>query len=102
MPAFISSEQLARLTPGKGVVVTAGNNTIALFDIRGTIHAIEATCMRCGACLADASVDGWVISCRDCDWRYELTTGAVVGIRALRLRTFTVKVAASQIIIADV
>jgi 3-phenylpropionate/trans-cinnamate dioxygenase ferredoxin subunit len=101
MPAFSHIVPLARLPPGKGVAVEFGNNTVALFNVDGALYAIEAACMRCGACLADASIEGQIIACRDCDWRYELTTGAVVGFRALRLRTFQVKVTKTQIIIAD-
>jgi 3-phenylpropionate/trans-cinnamate dioxygenase ferredoxin component len=101
MPAFTYIEPLAGLTPGKGVAVEFGNNTVALFNVGGAIYAIEAACMRCGAGLADSSIEDWIISCRDCGWRYELTTGAVVGIQALRLRTFNVKITATQIIIAD-
>jgi nitrite reductase (NADH) small subunit len=88
MPAFINSEHLARLTPGKGVVVTTGDSTVALFNVDGAIHAIEGWCMRCGACLADASIEGETISCGGCDWRYNVVTGGVIGVPGLRLRTF--------------
>lgn len=98
MPAFINGEHLARLTPGKGVVVTTGNSTIALFNVGGAIHAVEAWCMRCGACLADASVEGEIISCSGCDWRYDVVTGGVIGVPGLRLHTFDVSTLGSHIV----
>ncbi len=101
MPVFSNIEPLARLAPGKGVAVELGNNPVALFNVDGAIYGIEAACMRCGACLADSGIEDGIISCRNCDWRYELATGAVVGIRALRLRTFSVKVTGDQIIVTD-
>jgi nitrite reductase/ring-hydroxylating ferredoxin subunit len=101
MPAFIEAAHLDRLAPGKGAAVTTGNNTVAFFKIDGVIYAIEGWCLRCGACLAEGTLEGWIVACRGCDWRYEVTTGSVVGIQALRLHTFDVKVDGGQIIVAN-
>jgi len=101
MPAFIEAAHLDRLAPGKGSAVTIGNNTVALFNIDGAIYAIEAWCLRCGACLAEGCLQGWIVACRGCDWRYDVTTGAVVGIPALRLYTLHAKVVDGQIFIAN-
>jgi nitrite reductase/ring-hydroxylating ferredoxin subunit len=101
MPAFIEAGHLDRLGPGKGAAVTIGSNTVALFKVDGVIYAIEAWCLRCGVCLADGCLQGWIVACRGCDWRYEVTTGSVVGIPALRLHTFDAKVVGGEIIVAN-
>ena len=89
------------LVPGKRGAVTAGNNTIALFKIDAVIYAIEAWCLRCGTSLAEGCLEGWVVACSGCDWRYDVTTGSVVGIAALRLQTFDITVVGGQIVVAD-
>jgi nitrite reductase/ring-hydroxylating ferredoxin subunit len=65
--------------------------TIALFDVGGTIHAIEDGCLRCGSTLVRAVQDGAVATCPGCGWRYDVSTGCVVGLPALRLATFRVR-----------
>jgi nitrite reductase/ring-hydroxylating ferredoxin subunit len=101
MPAFIEVAHVGRLASEKGAIVTTGNNTVALFKIDGVIYAVEAWCLRCGTCLTEGSLEGLVVACRGCDWRYEVTTGSVVGMPALRLYTFKAQVVAGQVIIAD-
>ena len=100
MPAFIEVEQLDRLAPEKGAAVTIGGNTVVLFKVGGVICAIEAWCLRCGACLAEGCLQHGIIACCGCDWRYDVITGSVVGIPALRLHTFDTKVVGGQVIVA--
>ena len=101
MPAFIEAGHLDRLAPGKGAAVTTGNNTVALFKVDGAIYAIEAWCLRCGACLAEGNLEGLTVACRGCDWRFDVTTGAVAGVPALRLQTFDVKIVGDEIIVTS-
>jgi nitrite reductase/ring-hydroxylating ferredoxin subunit len=101
MLSFIEAADLDRVAPGRGATVTIRNNTVAMFKTDSVIYAIEAWCLRCGACLAEGSLEGSIIACRGCDWRYDVTTGSVVGIRALRLNTFNVEVVGGKIIIAN-
>ena len=102
MIAFIEAGQFDHLAPGRGTAAAAGNNTIALFKIDGVIYAIEAWCLRCGACLADGNIDGAVVSCHGCDWRYDVPSGAVEGVPALRLSTFEVNFVDGRVIVTDV
>jgi nitrite reductase/ring-hydroxylating ferredoxin subunit len=101
MPASIEARYLDRLAPGKGVAVTIGDNTVALFKVDGVVHAIEAWCLRCGTCLEEGVVDGAIVVCHGCSWRYDATTGSVVGIPALRLHVFDVEAVGGQLIISD-
>ena len=101
MPAFIEAGDPDRLGPARGTAVTNGNDTVAVFQVDGVIHAIEAWCLRCGACLAEGSIEGRIVSCHGCDWRYDVTSGSVVGLPALRLHTFDVHVVGGQIIVAN-
>ena len=101
MSALIETAHLDRLAPGKGATLTIGSNTIAVFKVDGVIYATEAWCLRCGTSLAEGWVESRIVTCSGCDWRYDVTTGSVVGIAALRLRTFDVRVVGGQVIVAD-
>ena len=65
------------LAPGKPLSVEVEGRTIALFDVDGTLRAIDDTCTHAGASLAEGEVeDGTVV----CPWhgaRFDLTTGEV-------------------------
>jgi nitrite reductase/ring-hydroxylating ferredoxin subunit len=102
MPALIETAHLDRLPPGKGATLTIGNHTVAVFKVDGVFYGTEAWCLRCGASLAQGCLESRVVACSSCDWRYDITTGSVVGIAALRLRTFAVRDVGGQIIVADV
>ncbi len=101
MPALIEAARLDHLAPGKGAVVTAGDSTVALFKTDAAIYALEAWCLRCGACLAEGNLEGWTVACYNCDWRYDVATGSVVGIPALQLQIFSVEVIDGQIVISN-
>ncbi|HWS12919.1 MAG TPA: Rieske 2Fe-2S domain-containing protein [Rhodocyclaceae bacterium] len=74
-------------------IETAGG-PIALFDVAGVVHAIEDGCLRCGSSLATGAVEGTMVVCRTCGWRYDLASGGVVGLPALRLSTYAVRACA--------
>lgn len=89
-----------QVAAGTGTVVTTANHAIVLFNADGLVWAIEAWCLRCGRSLGGGILQGKILSCRGCDWRYDITTGGVVGIPALRLDTFKVQVVAGRIMVA--
>lgn len=99
--ALIETAHLDRLALGKGATLTIASSTIAIFKVDGVIYATEAWCLRCGTGLAEGSVESRIVTCSGCNWRYDVTTGSVIGIAALRLRTFDVRVVGRQIIVAD-
>jgi nitrite reductase/ring-hydroxylating ferredoxin subunit len=101
MPAFIEAGHPNRLAPGKGTTVTIGSSTVALFKVDDVFYTIEAWCLRCGACLTEGSLEDRILACRGCDWRYDVATGSVLGIPALRLHTFQTRVVGGQVIIDD-
>ena len=102
MATSIEPGHLDRLVQGKGVAVTIGNNTVALFKVDGVIYAIEAWCVHCGTSLAEGVLEGAIVSCHGCTWRYDVITGSVIGIPALRLHAFDVELVGERLIIANV
>lgn len=76
--AFVTVARTADVRPGRGCQVTVGNTWIAIFNIDGTFHAIDAICLHQGGPLADGSVSGCVVTCPWHHWQYDLRTGALV------------------------
>jgi nitrite reductase/ring-hydroxylating ferredoxin subunit len=71
--------------------VEGASGPIALFQVGATVHAIEDACLRCGSTLVAGAQEGAVVTCRVCGWRYDVSSGCLIGLPALRLPTFRVR-----------
>lgn len=101
MPEFVAVGLFDALAPGRSVAVVAGHDEVALFRIDDVVYAMEAWCLRCGDGIAHGRLEGRVVACRGCDWRYDVATGSVLGLPSLRLHTFIARVVDGQIVVAD-
>jgi 3-phenylpropionate/trans-cinnamate dioxygenase ferredoxin subunit len=100
MSVLIDVASLDRIQPGTAVAVTVvEETTIAVFNVDGTLYALEDTCVRCGSSLAEGKLDGARVACSGCDWQYDVTTGCVNGIPALRIDTFAVTIVDARVMV---
>jgi len=100
MSHFVEVASTEQLVAGTGALVKLSNIAIALFNVRGKIFAIDDTCVRCGSSLAAGSLRATEITCSGCDWQYDVTTGRVNGIPALRTDTFEAKIVDTRVFLA--
>lgn len=104
MPAlshFVEVARLDHVVAGAAVVVTVCQTTVAVFNVGGRLYAVEDACVRCGSSIAAGSLHGSEVTCHGCDWRYDVTTGCVNGVPALRIDTFEVKTVGARIMVAN-
>ena len=101
MPApLVRIARLDQLAPGRGVAVAVAGDAIALFRVDGQTFAIDDACARCGSSLANGTLRGMTVACAGCGWEYDLRSGAVSGVPALRIDTFDVIVVDSDVMLA--
>jgi nitrite reductase/ring-hydroxylating ferredoxin subunit len=79
------------LPPGSRLLLETASGPIAIFDVGGALHAIEDGCLRCGSTFATGTLEGAVVTCPGCGWRYDVASGCLVGLPALRLPTFRIR-----------
>jgi nitrite reductase/ring-hydroxylating ferredoxin subunit len=96
---FVEAAERNDIALGAAVVLVVGETEIALFNVDGTIFAVENACVRCGSSLADGSLVGTEVACSGCDWLYDVTTGSVCGVPALTLDRFEVKIVDTRVMI---
>ena len=84
--------RLEQIPPGRVVVAETGKIRLALFNLDGRIFAIDDFCLRCSSSLARGALTAAIVSCDNCTWKYDVQTGCVNGVSALRLDTFDVKI----------
>ena len=100
MSKFVEVASNAHVISGTGALVNVAGTAVVLFNINGQIFAIDDVCMRCGWSLAAGKLHATLIRCSSCGWQYDVTTGCVMGVPALRIPTFEAKVADAAILVA--
>ena len=100
MPIFIEAMPLAQLPAGASAMVKIADTDVALFHINGGVYAINDTCVHQGASLAAGKIDGKVVTCRAHGFKYDLTTGFVVGSPGFGVASYPVKIADGKILVA--
>lgn len=88
---------LERIAPGTSLAVRAGGRDVALFNVDGTVHAIENACRHAGAALAGGRLCGRVVACPAHGWKYDVTTGALVVAPGLSVERFAVDIADGRV-----
>jgi nitrite reductase/ring-hydroxylating ferredoxin subunit len=78
--------------PGSAVLVTVGEEEIALFHCDDGFFATQNHCLHMGGPLAHGRLDGCVVTCPWHGWQYDVRTGENEFDRALALATHEVVV----------
>jgi NAD(P)H-dependent nitrite reductase small subunit len=97
MREFIRVASTDDVKPGNGMVVEMNDKALALFNIDGTIYAIDNTCVHRGGPLGEGDLEGDTVSCPWHGWQYNVKTGACVNNPAAKIETYQVKVEGTDI-----
>ncbi|WP_115666433.1 Rieske (2Fe-2S) protein [Cupriavidus taiwanensis] len=87
----VTVARLDELTPGQRKLVFVDGRSIVLFNIDGSIHAIDNSCPHNGASLASGKLQGTVLQCPAHGLRFDLAKPCEPGSPSLCLRRFTVQ-----------
>jgi len=97
MSEFVRVAGTADVKPGSGMVAEINGKTLAVFNVDGTYHVIDNTCVHRGGPLGEGDVEGDVVSCPWHGWQYNIKTGACVNNPAAKVATYEVKVEGNDI-----
>ena len=76
MANYVEVANLEQLPPGRGTAVTIEGKDIALFNVDGTIYAMDDGCLHQGLSLGNSELAGEIVTCRGHGWKYDVTTGS--------------------------
>ena len=99
MANYVEVANVEQLPPGRGTVVTVEGKDVALFNVDGTVYAIEDACLHHGMSLGTSKLEGKIVTCRSHGWRYDVTTGSTVHVPGYGVATFPVKVEDGKILV---
>ncbi|KAE8754607.1 MULTISPECIES: Rieske (2Fe-2S) protein [Paraburkholderia] len=88
------------LAPGQRKLAFVDGRSIVLFNIDGTIHAIDNACPHNGASVASGQLEGCVLRCPAHGLRFDLRTGCMPGAGGLSLTTFPVRVVDGKLVVS--
>src|SRR5436190_14771705 len=100
---YTPAATLADLPPGASRRVYAGAEAVALFNVRGTVHAIANRCTHARASLSEGTVDAdrCAVTCPWHEGVFSLETGQVLGgPPSLPVATYRVKVEGDTVLVA--
>ena len=89
------------LAPGQRKLVFIDGRSIVLFNIGGTLHAIDNSCPHNGASLANGKLDGNMLTCSAHGLRFDLSTGCTPGAHPLCLTTFPIQVVDGKLVVTQ-
>lgn len=92
MAEFVRVAAATDVKPGQGIVAEANGKTLAIFNVDGTIHAINNTCCHREGPLGEGELDGDIVTCPWHGWRFNVTTGVCMNNPSSQVEAYQVKV----------
>lgn len=92
MSRWVEIGSVDDLQAGQRKLAFVDGQTIVVFNIDGSFHAIDNSCPHNGASLASGRLEGRILSCPAHGLRFDLATGHMPGAAALCLKKIPVYV----------
>jgi nitrite reductase/ring-hydroxylating ferredoxin subunit len=90
----------ARLTdcpPGSAIEVAVGSRIMALFNVEGTIYALDGICPHQGGPLGKGDVAGCRVTCPWHGWQFDVRSGRHLANPAVKQPCFATRIAGDTI-----
>ena len=87
MVKWIKIAEIGDIAPGAGKAFEVGGRTIAVFNVNGTLYAIDDSCPHQGSSLAMGSLEGCTVTCRSHGMKINVTGGELPG-PGMNVRSF--------------
>jgi nitrite reductase/ring-hydroxylating ferredoxin subunit len=100
MTDFAEAAALDRIAPGMSLVVQVFGTSVALFNVDGTIYALNDTCAHAGASLGAGKIEGKTVTCRAHGLKYDITNGYVGGVPGFGVTAYPVQIVDGKILVA--
>jgi 3-phenylpropionate/trans-cinnamate dioxygenase ferredoxin subunit len=100
MAAFVEIARLDQIPPGSRLRFITEGKDVAVFNVDGTICAIDDTCPHAGGSLGMGKLDGTIVTCPVHGMKFDVTTGCFAGTSEFGVASYPVKVVDGKIIAA--
>ncbi len=100
MSNFVKVARISDLGPGTAKTVDVNGKAVALFNVGGTIYALDNTCLHRGGPLGDGMLEGDVVTCPWHGWQYKVRTGENMMNGTIKVAAYPVQVEGNDIKVA--
>jgi nitrite reductase (NADH) small subunit len=90
---------VADCPPGKSLELVVGERIVALFNIDGTLHALDGVCPHQGGPLGKGRLNGCIVTCPWHGWQFDVRTGQHQLSRTFQQPRFDVRVEGPDVLI---
>lgn len=97
MGEFVRVAGTADVKPGRGIVAEVQGKSLAVFNVDGTFHVIDNTCVHRGGPLGEGDLEGLIVTCPWHGWQFNVVTGECVKNPSAKVSVYQVKVDGSDI-----
>ena len=97
MAEFVRVTSTADVKSHHCTVAEVNGKTLAVFNLEGTFHAIDNTCIHRGGPLGKGDVKGSVVTCPWHGWQFNVTTGGYVNNPSVKVEVYQVKVENNEV-----
>lgn len=97
MSEFSSVAKVSDVPSGEGRVVEAKGTAVALFNVEGSFHAIDNTCLHRGGPLGDGICDGMTVTCPWHGWQYNVASGECLNMPGEAVECYEVRVEGDEV-----
>jgi nitrite reductase/ring-hydroxylating ferredoxin subunit len=91
-PELVTVARVEDVPPGTVRCFKAGDESIALANIDGSLYATQNACLHLEGPLCEGRLEASVLTCPWHGWQYDVRTGKNEFDLAIQLRTYEVKV----------
>jgi nitrite reductase/ring-hydroxylating ferredoxin subunit len=99
MPRWVPLAPVGACLPGDSLEVVVEDRVIALYNVDGTMHAIDGICPHQGGPLGKGRLEGCVVTCPWHGWQFDVRTGQHQIHPQLRQATYRVRVEKDTVMI---
>lgn len=99
MPQRVTVAKVADIPDGGAIVVSVRQKDVAVFNVGGTLRAIDDMCPHMGASLAGGHVENKVVTCPWHAWRFCVTDGTWMDNKRLKIGNYAVKVEGDDVLV---
>lgn len=96
---WVNAAKMSDLPPGKSRVALVNGVEIALFNVDGTVHAIENSCLHRDGPLAEGHLEGSQITCPWHAWRFDVKTGECLSSPGSGQISYPVKISGDDVFV---
>jgi nitrite reductase (NADH) small subunit len=97
--AFVKVGSISALPPGSVTEVILGDDTFAICNQNGDLHALWGICPHAGGPIGQGTFDGTLVTCPWHEWAYDCRTGENDYDPAVKLDRYAVKVEGDDILL---